>query len=391
MKHLIIYIIASVFISNLYAQNSVETILSEVEKNNTSLSALRKGLDAEKIGNKTGIYIQNPEFEFHYLWGKPSELGNRTDLSITQSIDFPTAYTYHKQISNIRNEQVELEYQKERQDVLLQTRLLCYDLIYTNALMAELSKRLAHAQSIADSYKAKFKIGEANILEYNKAQLNLLNISKELESLDIQKSAFEANLTTLNGDIEIDFSDGAFLTPSIPEDFEEWYLLAEQNNPLLNWLKQEIEINQKQVKLNRARSLPKLNAGYMSENVLGAKFQGLIVGVAIPLFENKNTVKYAKANSLAIESLVSNNKIQFYNRLKTLHGKAIRLQNNVEGYRTNLMQYDNSELIEKALNKGEITLIDYMLELSFYYESVNNLLELEKELNGTFAELKRYM
>jgi len=112
MKHLIIYIIASVFISNLYAQNSVETILSEVEKNNTSLSALRKGLDAEKIGNKTGIYIQNPEFEFHYLWGKPSELGNRTDLSITQSIDFPTAYTYHKQISNIRNEQVELEYQK---------------------------------------------------------------------------------------------------------------------------------------------------------------------------------------------------------------------------------------------------------------------------------------
>lgn len=391
MKILII-IIGLFFIgSGLNAQSSVDKILSEVEKNNTSLSALRKGLDAEKIGNKTGIYIQNPEFEFHYLWGKPSELGNRTDFSITQSIDFPTAYSYQKQISNIRNEQVELEYQKERQDVLLQTRLLCYDLIYTNALMAELSKRLAHAQSIANSYKAKFDIGEANILEYNKAQLNLLNISKKLESLDIQKSAFEAKLTTLNGGIEIDFSDGAFLTPSIPEDFEEWYLLAEQNNPLLNWLKQEIEINQKQVKLNRAKSLPKLNAGYMSENVLGAKFQGLIVGVAIPLFENKNTVKFAKANSLAIESMVSNNKIQFYNRLKTLHGKAIGLQNNVEGYRTNLMQYDNSALIKKAFDKGEITLIDYMLELSFYYESVTNLLELEKELNGTFAELKRYM
>jgi outer membrane protein TolC len=390
MKQLI-YIIATVFISNLFAQNSVDNILAEVEKNNTSLSALRKGLDAEKIGNKTGIYIPNPEFEFHYLWGKPSQLGDRTDFSIKQSIDFPTAYSYQKQISNIRNEQVELEYQKERQDVLLQARLLCYDLIYTNALMAELSKRLAHAQSIANSYKAKFEIGEANILEYNKAQLNLLNISKELESLDIQKSTFEAQLTTLNGGIEIDFSDSAFLTPPIPEDFEEWYMLAEQNNPLLNWLKQEIEINQRQVKLNRAKSLPKLNAGYMSENVLGAKFQGLIVGVSIPLFENKNTVKYAKANSLAIESMVSNNKIQFYNRLRTLHGKAIGLQNNVEGYRSNLQQYDNSALIEKALDKGEITLIDYMLELSFYYESVNNLLELEKELNSTFAELERYM
>jgi len=391
MKTLIILISSVILSSSIIAQSSVDNILAEVEKNNTSLSALRKGLDAEKIGNKTGIYVQNPEFEFHYLWGNPYAIGNRTDFSITQSLDFPTAYSYKKQISNIRNEQVELEYQKEKQDVLLETRLLCYDLIYTNALMTELSKRLAHAQSIANSYKAKFEIGEANILEYNKAQLNLLNISKELESLDIQKSAFEAQLTTLNGGIEIDFSDNAFLTPQIPEDFEEWYMLAEQNNPLLNWLKQEIEINQRQVKLNRAKSLPKLNAGYMSENVLGAKFQGLIVGVSIPLFENKNTVKYAKANSLAIESMISNNKIQFYNRLRTLHGKAIGLQKNVEGYRSNLQQYDNSELIKKAFNKGEITLIDYMLELAFYYESINNLLELEKELNGTYAELKRYM
>jgi len=129
----------------------------------------------------------------------------------------------------------------------------------------------------------------------------------------------------------------------------------------------------------------------MSENVLGTKFQGLVVGVAIPLFENKNTVKYAKANSLAIESMISDNKIRFYNQLRTLHGKAIGLQKNVKGYRSNLEQYDNSELIKKAFNKGEITLIDYMLELAFYYESINNLLELEKELNGTFAELKRYM
>lgn len=391
MKILIIIISSVILSSSIIAQSSVDNILAEVEKNNTTLLALRKSLDAEKIGNKTGIYLQNPEFEFHYLWGSPNAIGKRTDFSITQSMDFPTAYSYKKQISNIRNEQVELEYQKEKQAVLYETRMLCYELIYTNALMAELSKRLTHAQGIADSYQAKFDIGEANILEYNKAQLNFLNINKKLESMDIQKSAFESELKTLNGGINIDFSDSNFQTPTIPEDFEEWYLIAEQNNPLLNWLKQEIEINQKQEKLNRANSLPKLNAGYMSEKAVGAKYQGLVVGIAIPLFENKNTVKYAKANSLAIESLISNNKIQFYNRLKTLHAKATGLQKNVNGYRSNLLQYNNSELIKKALDKGEITLIDYMLELSFYYESINNLLELEKELNGTFAELKRYM
>ena len=86
----------------------------EIEKNNTTLSALRKNTEAEKVGNKTGIYLQNPEVEFHYLWGNPSVLGNRTDISIKQTFDFPTAYRYKSQISNARNDQVELEYQKQQ-------------------------------------------------------------------------------------------------------------------------------------------------------------------------------------------------------------------------------------------------------------------------------------
>lgn len=391
MKKFIVAVFSTiVFGASLFAQSNIDEVLKEVEKNNTTLEALRKSLDAEKIGNKTGIYLQNPEIGFNYLWGNPNVIGNRTDISITQSIDFPTAYSYKNQISDIKNEQLELEYQKQFRDLFLQTRLLCYDLIYTNALKAELSKRLTHAESITDAYKSKFDIGETNILEYNKAQLNLLNIIKEMESLEIRRAALLSELSGLNGGTFIDFTESEFQPEVIPADFEAWYLLAEQNSPLLNWLKQEIEINQKQEKLNRALSLPKLNAGYMSEKVVGEQFQGVTVGLAIPLFENKNTVKFAKANSLAIESINADNKIQFYNRLKTLHTKAIGLQKNADGYRSGLLQYDNTELLKKALDKGQITLIEYMLELSIYYESVNELLDLERELNGVLAELKGY-
>lgn len=387
----IIFFITMMFGLNIFSQGNIEDILSVIEKNNTMLSALRKSAEAEKLGNKTGIYLQNPEIEFHYLWSNPSVIGNRTDVTIKQSFDFPTAYKYNNQISDIKNQQVEIEYQKQLRTLLLHARLVCIDIIYKNALQSELSKRLDHAQIIGDSYSSKLDIGEGNILDYNKAQLNLLNISKELESIEIERSALLSELIRFNGGVVIDFTDSIFQTPEIPIDFEQWYLIAEQKNPVLNWLQQEIEKGQKLEKFNRAMSLPKLQAGYMSESIIGEQFQGIIVGLSIPLWENKNTVKYAKANAIAYESITNDNKIQLYNQLKALHTKAIGLQISANDYRINLKLFDHSSLLTKAFDKGEITLINYILEQSIYYKSVDNLLKLERDLNRTLAELNQFL
>jgi outer membrane protein TolC len=392
MKAIIITVIGTITTCfSLFAQNSFDVVLSEVEKNNSTLSALRKQVDAQKTGNKTGIYLPNPEFEFNYLWDNPNDFGNRTDITVTQSFDFPSAYSYKKQITDARNEQVELEYQKQKKAILLQARLICMDLIYINALQDEFVKRVNNAQVIADAYNAKFEKGETNIIENNKAQLNLLNIRKEAEVLEINRNALLSELTLLNGGTEIQFDDISYLSPEIPVDFEQWYLLAEQNNPLLNWLRQEIEINQKQEKLNLAMSLPKMYTGYMSEKIIGQHYQGITLGISIPLWENKNTVKYAKAQSTALQGIVADNKLNFYHQLKIQHARAISLQQTVNDYRRQIEIYDNSVFIEKALQKGEISLTDYILELTNYYGSVNKLLEAELEMNQAIAELSQYL
>jgi cobalt-zinc-cadmium efflux system outer membrane protein len=391
MKRIILIISISAFTFPLFAQNAIEQVLTELEKNNTTLTALRKSVDAEKLGNKTGIYLQNPEVEFNYLWGNPSLIGNRTDISIRQTFDFPTAYSYRNQISNFRNEQAELEYNKQRKSILLQARLICIDLVFTNAVKSELSKRLLHSQRIADSYKAKFNVGETNILEFNRSQLNLLNLSKELETVELNRNELLAELASLNGGIPIEFIGREFQPTAIPVDFEQWYVQAEQNNPVLKWLKQEIELRQKQEKLNAALSLPKLQAGYMSEKVVGEHFQGITLGISIPLYENKNAVKYAKAQTIAAESIEKDNKLQFYTELKKLHAKAIDLQKSLNDYRENLKALDSSDLVAKALDKGQIELIDYILELSIYYQSVNQMLESERNLNKVVAELNQYL
>ncbi len=390
MKKTIIIVTILTLGYTLFAQNTIDNVLIEVEKNNTALSAYRKSIDAEKIGNKTGLTLQNPQVELNFLWGNPTAIGNRSDFIIRQSFDFPTAYSYKNQISNLKNEQADLEYKKYRYDFLYQTRLVCIELTYLNALSAELNKRHTNALKIADAYKTKLSKGDVSVLEYNKTQINLLNISKDLESNEIQRNALLSNLATLNGGNAINFSDSQFLLHTIPADFEQWYTQAAANNPLLQWVKQEIAISEKQAKLNIAMSLPKFHGGFMNEKTTGQEFQGVTAGITIPLWENKNTVKYAKAKTIAMQSAEADAIVQFYNTTKAMHAKVIALQNNVNDYRSKLALYSNNELLEKAFNMGEISLTEYLFELSMYYENIYKLLEMEMDCSLAYAELNKY-
>ena len=123
----------------------------------------------------------------------------------------------------------------------------------------------------------------------------------------------------------------------------------------------------------------------MSEKVVGQQFQGVTIGVSIPLWENKNTVKYANAKIMAMQSMQTDAVVQFYNERKALHAKVIRLQGAIADYRSKLNAFGNTALLQKALDKGEISLGEYFFELSFYYESFDKLLQMEYDLAKTIV------
>jgi outer membrane protein TolC len=375
---------------NVSGQITVDNVLSEIEKNNSSLAAMRKKADAEKLGNMTGLNPDNPDVEFNYLWGRPEATGNRTDLRISQSLDFPSAYIYRNRISELRNSQAEMEYLKQKKSILLEARLVCIDLIYTNSLRNELKKRTESAQLIADSYREKFNAGDAGILEFNKAQLVLVNLNKDYEANEIERNSLLAELARINGGKPVVLDDALFLTEAVAEDFENWYRGAEANNPLLGWVRQEVEVSLAQEKLNTAMSLPKMEGGYMSEKTPGSEFRGITFGISVPLWENRNTVKYAKARTLALQSAEEDSRLQFYNYLKLLHSKAVNLSSSLEEYKDKLRLFSNADLLREALDGGEISLIEYIFELSIYYESADNVLAMERDLSRVITELNQY-
>ena len=372
---------------SLNAQSSVETALKAIEENNNTLKALKETTKSQKLENKTGIYLSNPEVGFNYLWGNPSTIGNRTDFSISQAFDIPTITGMKNKIADERNSLAEWQYKAERMNILLEAKQYCIELIYFNALKKELDIRLQHAQTIASGYQNRLNSRDANILEYNKAQLSLSGTTGEIARIDVERNALLSQLKRLNGGLDIVMDDYQFNQKQLPLNFDDWYLQAEQKNPILAYIKQEVVVSQKQVSLNKAKGLPTFSAGYMSENVVGQRFQGLTMGVSVPLWGNKTRVKQAKSAVVAAQARQTDSKQQFYNQLQIQYNRALGLKNTAESYRKSLVMANSTELLKKALDAGEISLLNYMVELGLYYNMVNQTLEAERDYQKALAEL----
>jgi len=173
----------------------------------------------------------------------------------------------------------------------------------------------------------------------------------------------------------------------LPSDFEEWFAYAEEKSPVLKYVKKEVELSQKQVSLNKAMGLPSLTAGYMREKTLGQNYQGITVGISVPLWDNKNKVKQAKAAVIASEAKQTDTRIQFYSELQKLYYRTSRLMHIALEYKNSLSAFNNTDLLKKALDAGQISLLEYIMEVSLYYETVNKTGEAERDFHLSFAEL----
>ena len=391
MRKIIYSLLLMLSAVSLTAQQNIDTLLSEIETNSSTLSALRQQIEAQKIGNKTDIYLPNPEVEYTYLWGKPSVLGNETDISVMQSFDFPTAYMHRSKIAGLENQHLELQYKSERINLLLQTKQLLIQLAYYNALAQEYDTRLTNANRIATSYQSRFDKGDTNILERNKSQVNLTTVENELNNINIERQALLTQLKALNGGLDLSFNETTILSAPLPLAFDEWFAVAESQNPAMQYLSKQIDIDKEQIKLNRSLGMPKFSAGYASEKIVGEHFRGISVGVSIPLWENKNKVKHAKAQLRSAEAVLQDGKIQFYNHLQQLYAKSQGLQQNAAKYRQTLKSHNNESLLKKSLDLGEISLLTYLLEAEYYYDTVNKALEAERDYQITLAELSAVM
>lgn len=374
----------------LNAQILLENILQQVDSNNLTLKALRQRLEAERIASRIGLTPSNPQAEVIYQWGSPVDIGNKTTISFTQQFDFPSAYVYRARLAKGMANALENEFKSKRIDVLLRAAFIYADLVYHNALIVELQRQQKSAMVIAQSLKQKFEAGEIGIIPYTQAELIYHDLNSRITQTKLLQKSLSDELIALNGAVPVTISDTAIIIPDLPESFEVWFNQSISRNPELEYLKRQLENSRISLKLSKAETLPSFNLGYASEKVAGERFQGVVVGMSVPLWEKSNTVRYAKANERYYQLVTDEYLFSFRQSSERLFSRAKSLRELTLTLNDNIKRFDMMNQLQLALEKGEISIVEYYAELNNYNSIKERLLEVQKEYLKAYVELNRF-
>ena len=388
MKTYKLYILGWMLLGTLTtrAQNSIDQVLKSIETNNKSLQANTKMTEAQ-----TGKFLANPSVEWEQMWGNRNNPGSEYTLTVKQSLDFPTTYSNKNKLANLKANTIGFQSAAYRQQLLLNAKQTCIEIIYLRKQKSLLDERLANAETMFALYKKRFESGDANQLELNKIQLELLNAQNQSRLNKAALTAAEEQLRNLNGGNPITFDATDYPAGEELINFDQLQAAFMEADPNLKSLTGDQEIANREVKLSRSLTLPKFDVGYKrnaaSDHVAS---NGFMVGVSIPLFENKNTVKKAKAQAEFATASLEDNRLNLKTNLQQLYQQAEALQISRADYAKVLEQQRNIELLNKALNAGQLSVIDYFTELSTIYDSHQSYLDVEKEYHSILAQLYQY-
>lgn len=386
-----VFFVAIMTTSTLFAQNGIERAMAEIEAHNTTLKAMVKSVDAQKRANHADNALADPEVGVNKLWGDPSSIGNRTDISVSQEFDFPTITGAKTRVARRRDDMVDWQYKTERSAILLEAKEALIDVVYYNKYIAELERRMSHADAIYQAQKSSLEAGASNKLEFNNVRLGLSQIVTELKKAGTERQAVMTQLARLNGGERLQLADTAYAASELPSDFDMWYAQVMASHPTLGYAESQTEMSRSQLSAARQSALPSISLGYMSEKTMGEQFQGLTVGFSVPLWGSSRRIKQAKRESEAADAMRDDAKSQLYGMLKERYIRATGLAHAVEASKKALAEADNSVLLSKALKAGEISIVEYLVGLSYYYDAIDNLLSTERECQKAYAELTDFL
>ncbi len=389
-KYFILGLIASVTAMVVRSQSNVSAVITSVEKNNKSLQSNKKYWEAKQAEYKTGLAPYDPQVEYDYLFGSPVGAGNQKDFSITQRLDFPTVYKKKRELSGRQVAQTALQQQVYRQDILLEVKLLALQVIYLNKKDAELTRRLNTTQQLVQDYQKKLDKGDVIILDVNKAKLQLLNIKNETALNGNEKQLVLTKISELNGGIPVTITDTAYPTVPIVPDFETLDSSIEANDPIIKVYEQEKNILQQQIAVQKAMNLPKLETGYHSQGILGQNYRGFHAGISIPLWENKNKLSSARSNLDYATANAETHRLEHRLENKQYYDQLATRLKMLQDYQELLSTLNNTALLNKALALGQITIIQYFYDESFYFTAYDKYLQAEWEYQQAIARLYKY-
>lgn len=367
MRHILQILSIFFLMQPAVSQVSFSALLDTVALNNKSLSAARQLAESQKLSAKTGIYLDNPTVTYDRL---SNTTGNYSEMVISQSFDFPSSYVHKSKIAGLYSLQADEQLRMVKLDVLTSFAQVYSEMVYINRRISLLSKRLEMSQKLLVGVEKRLTLGDANVFETNRVKSELAKAQNEFQLAESRRKTLQLSLIEFNGGKIIAVSDTLYPVLMEFQVNDSTVATLITNSPIVKQWEARTQVAERNVDLQKSLSLPKLEIGYRQDITTGQTFDGFRAGVTIPLFENKNMVRSAKANYLYTTEATDASRLEVQNNLKQYIEEYKALQNSALQMNEIFGTINTPELLMRAYNAGQISYMEFFTEYENYHSTM---------------------
>jgi outer membrane protein TolC len=390
-KHIVFALCGCLFFISGFSQiRNTEELLNEIEQNNIELKGYQSFIKSQQLENKSNNNLPDPQLSGYYLPFGDNITDEYTEYQIAQSFEFPTVYAARDKWNDLKSIQIQSAYAKKRQEVLLNAKEFLIELAFLQKQKVIETDRRTLSKQVFEQIQELFNKEQVGILDLNKAKIAWIQEQFVVDQIEGDIEILKYKLKTLNGEKPL---DGVSKETIISTEIASLEILWEEKLTLDPSL-QELNANEKaslqKVKLEKNKVLPDLALGYNYQGVIGNNYSGFYGGLSIPLWSSKNKVKAAQAN---YEYQQSNTQIittSLYSQFQETFSRYKLMSSKYNEYQITMSNLDSEKLLFKAYILGEFSFMDYYVELQFYRNASDKMLQMEKELQLLQAQLLKH-
>mgnify|MGYP000361583775 FL=1 len=101
-------------------------------------------------------------------------------------------------------------------------------------------------------------------------------------------------------------------------------------------------------------------------------------------------MKQAKAQSLYTDLQLESTTTAVENELLQLYNQSVALKTSIDEYSEVLKSQNNLVLLNKAIQAGQISMIEYFVDVTTLYQSMQNHMQLQNEYQKVMAQLYKF-
>lgn len=388
---------------NAQTTNPALTNLIQQAKTN-NLQLRRSGLEIQQSTALQGSAVDLPKTNFS-ITQDPTSGGNiDNSIGVSQSFSLPKVYRTQKKVYEQQTRLAEANKRVTEAEVVRDIKFAYYNYLYT----VERLRLLNYLDSIySDFYnkaEIRFKVGETSNLERLTAQNQSFEVRLQKKEALADLRVYETLIrqqTNITGAITIDTTDKTFY----PTEYISFDTATNQN-PLLAYHQQNINVATTRVDLEKTRRLPEFSIGYNHQLVVpgfdpakinrgyfpGTRIAGVELGMSLPLFTKpyKARVEAERLNVAIAQQDLNKAQWQLTSEYQSTFQQYLKHKERVDYYQTDGIKLANEQIriARFAFSKGEISYVEMIQNLTQAMQIKLQYLQALQQLNEAVINLK---